>query len=203
MGTRKVRHHATTTFLWLILGPASIQGVPASRCGVVTVMAKSKMTPEILAALQEAFPGGYMRLDSTRTIGGYFCFHIPGTGFVWFLPKGNQFTKVGNRLFDEEKTKLTLLPDVTHYPTYMALLTFMAEKVNTPTEQGLRWYPATRGKRLVGWCLQGRGSAKTFQGIEAKDAKLALLETLAMLRCRCAEKGRRNCPQHGTRKCWT
>ena len=171
--------------------------------GVETCMAKSKLTPEILTALQDAFPGGYIRLDGIRTTGGYFCFHIPGKGHVWYLPVNNKFTQVGNSLFTDEKAKLTLLPDVTHDPTYRALLAFLAEQTNPPHQQGLRWYPSTRGKTLIGWSLQGRGSAKTFQGIAAREPRLALLQALAMIRCRCAEKGRKNCPLHGTHKCWS
>ena len=166
-------------------------------------MPKPKLTPDLLSALQDAFPGGYLRLDGIRTIGGHFCFRLPDKGYVWYLPGSNQFTKVGNKLFDDEKKKLTFLPDITHYPTFLVLLAFLAEMVNAPTEQGLRWYPATRGKTVVGWNLHGRGTAKTFKGVTAREGKLALLQTITMMRCRCAELGRKNCPKHGTHKCWT
>jgi len=161
------------------------------------------LTPDLLAALTDTFPGGFIRLDGIRTIGGYFCLHIPGKGYIWYLPDRNQFTKVGNSLFDEERLKMTLLPDPTHEPTFHALLLFLAERTGTPADQGLRWYPHTRGKAVVGWCLQGRGSAKTFQGISSTEPRLALLQTLAMLKCCCADRGKIECPVHGPHKRWS
>ena len=126
---------------------------------------------------------------------------------IWYWPEEAKFSKPGLPLFDEERPKLILLPDLTDESTWYAALRLLADRCNVNGTKGLMWSPKAtevhdrkRGsvsKAVAGWTLRTLTRQVMFPLPDEKDEAMALLKAIKLTHCSCGRGSKRECPQHG------
>ena len=165
--------------------------------------------PSNMQDLWAAFPTGSLDVPGTMTVTGVQVLKGRDQQSVWFWPEDARFGKPGTALFDEARSRLDLLPDLTDISTWLTALRVLADRTNIDPHRGVLWVPkgkevfdrkrGSSGKAIAGWSLRTLTKQATFP-IETTDEIVALMRALAMTNCACGKVFKSLCPMHGDSK---
>ena len=169
-------------------------------------MATPEQEARLFQALWDAFPMAYFATPGTRTRGGQTVVYDKGTHPAWYFPDEKALARSGMPLFDDARTKMSLMPDVTDHMTRLALRNLLADRTGLDCSNGVLWVPkakevqdrqrGTMSKAIAGWTLRNMAQSRMFTMTET-DVTLALLQAIKMTNCACGRGNQRACPLHG------
>lgn len=163
-----------------------------------------------LKELLAAFPIRYLPVSGTVTIGGQQVIKGKDDQCLWYWPQDAKFSKPGLTVFEEERQKMTLFPDMSDEATYAAVLRILANRVGMSAKSGVIWIPKTKeiqdknrgsvSKVIAGWSLHTLTRQVLFPLPEVKDDAQALVQAITMSNCACGRGPIKDCPSHGESK---